>query len=240
MDRLALELCLHFSWPHAFRESPYPSQQAQNALLRNLLVEPVPSSGDLERAVIWLRALDLLIDKTVETVIPTVSDTVRVLQRTQHSFKRWVWDGKTRRGHVDPAHWLIDNESHVQSFLWAVLYPIYGSQLVDETYLPGYGQVQPRFDLGVVNLKLIIEVKVLRTISDFAKVEEEISGDLGLYFKEPDRFDRMVVYIYDDCNKHYSERLDELKNALRKRDRVEDVVIVRRPSMIPSRDGRKS
>ncbi|MFW6116688.1 MAG: hypothetical protein ACOC6F_03080 [bacterium] len=239
-DRLALELCLEATWPHAFRGSPRPSQEAQSALLRTILVEQAPSCGDLERAVLRLRALDLLVDRTVEALRPSISDTVRILEDTQHSFKRWVWDKTARRGQVEPAHWLIDNEYHVQSFLWATLYPIYGSALVDETYLPGYGQVQPRFDLGVTNLKVIIEVKILRTRSDFAKVEEEISGDLGLYFKEPDRFDRMLVYIYDDCDEHYSERYDELRNALIKRDGIEHVVIVRRPSMIPPRNQRKS
>jgi hypothetical protein len=239
-DRLALELCLRASWPYAFQNSAYPSQQARNILLKNLLVESAPPCGDLERAAVWLKTLDLLIDETVETLTPSISDTVRVLKSTQHSFKRWVWDEKTRRGHVDPAHWLVDNERHVQSFLWAVLYPIYGSDLVDETYLPGYGQVQPRFDLGIVSLKLIIEVKVIRERRDFAEIEEQIAGDLGLYFKDTDLFDRMVVYIYDDSDKQYSERYDALKNALKKRDRIEDVVIVRRPSMIPPRDRRKS
>jgi hypothetical protein len=239
-DRLALEFCLRASWSHAFRNSAYPSQQARNTLLKSLVIEPAPPCGDLERAVVWRKALDLLINEAVETLTPSISDTVRILRSTQHAFKRWVWDEKTRRGHVDPAHWLIDDERHVQSFLWAVLYPIYGSDLVDETYLPGYGQVQPRFDLGIVSLKLIIEVKVIRERRDFAEIEEQIAGDLGLYFKDPDLFDRMLVYIYDDSDTQYSERYDALMNALKGRERIEDVVIVRRPSMIPPRGQRKS
>lgn len=238
-DKLALEICLRASWPYAFRNSTYPDQQTRDVLLKSLLVESAPPYGDLERTAVWLRTLDLLVDKTVEALTPSISDTVRILESTQHSFKRWVWDEKTRRRHADPAHWLIDNESHVQSFLWTVLYPIYGPDLVDETYLPGYGQVQPRFDLGIVKLKLIIEVKVIRERRDFAKIEEEVAGDLGLYFKNPDQFDRMVVYVYDDCDVQYSERYDDLRNTLRGRDRVEDVVIIRRPSMIPPRKSRK-
>ena len=238
-DKLALELCLRASWPYAFRNCPYPDQQARNALLKTLLVESAPPYGDLERTAIWLRTLDLLVDETVEALTPSISDTVRILKNTQHSFKRWVWDEKTRRGRVEPAHWLIDNEGHVQSFLWAALYPIYGPDLVDETYLPGYGQVQPRFDLGITKLRLIIEVKVLRERRDFAEIEEQVAGDLGLYFKDPDLFDRMVVYVYDDCDVQYSERYDGLKNALRERgERIEDVIIVRKPSMIPPRKSR--
>ena len=200
-DRLALEFCLRVSWPYAFRNCAYPSQQVRNTLLKNLLVE-APPYGDLERAAVWLKTLDLLVDQSVAALTPSVADTVRILEDTQHSFKRWIWDEKTRRGRVEPAHWLIDDESHVQSFLWAVLYPIYGPDLVDETYLPGYGQVQPRFDLGITKLKLIIEVKVLREQRDFAKIEEQIAGDLGLYFKDTELFDRMAV----SRNSNYESR----------------------------------
>lgn len=240
MDKLALEICLRDVWAYTFRESAYPDQQERNVLLKQLLVEPAPQVGNLERAIIWLKALDLLVDKTVQALTPSLSDTVRILKSTQHSFKRWVWDEMTRRGKVDPAHWLIDNEPHVQSFLWAVLYPIYCGNLADEEYLPSYGQVQPRFDLAVTNLKLIIEVKIIRTKGDFAKIEEEVTGDLGLYFKEPDRFDRMVVYIYDDCDVYYPEQYEELRKSLKERERIEEVVIVRRPSMIPLRTQRKT
>ena len=239
MDTLSLELCLRASWSYAFRQSICPDQRARNALLKRLLMESAPHLGDLERAVIWLKALDLLVDETAKMLIPTIPDIVRVLGSTQHSFKRWVWDEKTRRGRVGPAHWLIDNEAHVQSLLWAVLYPIYGVNLVDEEYLPGYGQVQPRFDLGITSLKLIIEVKFARERRDFADIEEQVAGDLGLYFKSIEQFDRMVVYVYDDCDRQYPERYDALKNALENREPIEAVVIVRRPSMIPSRDQRR-
>ncbi len=42
------------------------------------------------------------------------------------SCKRWVWEESARRKGADPTRWLIDNEYHVQSVLWAVLYPIFG------------------------------------------------------------------------------------------------------------------
>ncbi len=213
--RLALELSLRDSWPYPFRNSVYPDQKSRNDLLKSLLVDLIPRQGDIELICVWHKALDLLIDKSVEALTPSISDITHILQRTQHSFKRWVWDENSRRGQTDPAHWLIDNELHVQSFLWAVLYPIFGQDIVDEKYLPSYGQVQPRFDLGIIKLKLIIEVKVVRERGDFAKIEEEIAGDLGLYFKETDQFDRMVIYIYDDCNIYYPERYDALVNALK-------------------------
>jgi hypothetical protein len=235
----ALELSLHSLWPQAFRNSSYPDEKAINHLLKSIVSEPLPSQGDIEQATVWLKALDIVVDKSIEKLSPTVSDIVRLLAGTQHSFKRWVWETQSRRSGSGPACWLIDNEYHVQSFLWAVLYPIFGPELRDETYLPSYGQVQPRYDLGIVNLKLIIEVKIARERRDFELIEEQVAGDLGLYFKEPERFDRMVVYIYDDCDRYYAEKYDTLKNALKGRERIEDVVIIRRPSMIPNRGQRK-
>lgn len=237
--KLALELSLYSLWSQAFRNSSYPDEKASSHLQKSIISEPLPAEGDIEQATVWLKALDVVVDKSIEKLIMSVPDIVRLLARTQHSFKRWVWESQSRRSQSDPACWLIDNEAHVQSFLWAVLYPIVGSELRDETYLPSYGQVQPRFDLGIVNLKLIIEVKIVRERRDFELIEEQVAGDLGLYFKEPERFDRMIVYIYDDCDRYYPEKYDTLKNALKGREQIEDVVIIRRPSMIPNRNQRK-
>jgi len=238
--KLALELSLCNTWPYAFRYSSSPDQQARNSLLKNILYSSLPDWGGIEQTTVWLKALDVLVDESVEALTPDTSDVVRLLTRTQHSFKRWVWDINSRRTQAGPAHWLIDTEAHVQSFLWSVLYPVFGPDLVDEKYLPDFGQVQPRFDLGITKLKLIIEVKVLRTRSDFAAIEEQVAGDLGLYFKELERFDRMVVYVYDDCDNPSPENYEALRNALMSRERIEEVVIVRRPSMIPNRNQRKS
>lgn len=238
--KVALELAARETWPYQFRKSIYPHQESRQMLLKRLLLDPIPDQGDLELLSIWLKALDLIIDESVQALVSSVSEVTHLLRRTQYSLKRWVWERTSRRVNADRTFWIIDNEAHVQSFLWAILYPIFGENLVDEQYLPGYGQVQPRFDLGITSLHLIIEVKVIRERGDFAKIEEEIAGDLGLYFKNTDQFNRMLVYVYDDCDTHYPERYDGLINSLKQRDRVEDVVIVQRPSMIPDRGKRKS
>jgi len=240
LPSLALDLCLRNRWLQPYRQSPMPDRTIQQAVMRVLLMDPAPEVGDLERSVIWLMALDLLAQQAVLSLVPSISDTARLLYSTQSAFKRWVWEENARRKSASPARWLIDNEYHVQSFLWAVLYPIFGEQLCDETYLPGYGLLQPRADIGILSLKLIIEVKILRQRSDFEAIEEEIAGDLGIYFSDLNRFDRMIAYIYDDCDTHHPELYKILGGALRQRDpRMEEVVIVRRPSMIPRRSARK-
>lgn len=195
--------------------------------------------SDVPRAAVWLCALDRLIAGATTSLVPSVSDTARILRSVQHALKRWRWESQSTRRGVIPARWLIDDEYDVQALLWAILYPIYQSALVDEAYLPNWGNVQPRVDLGVTTLKLIIEVKIAREPRDFAKFEEQIAGDLGLYFKVTSQFDRMIVFVYDDCDKAHPERYQSLTNALMQRERIEDVIVVRRPSMIPRRGQRK-
>lgn len=172
--------------------------------------------------------------------MPNFDTLFQTLQVTQSAFRRWVWDAKPNRGGIGPARWLIDTEAHVQAFLWAILEPRFGDQLVDEQYLPGFGQKQPRFDFGVTALKTIVEVKIARNAGDFSRIEEEVAGDLGLYFSDLARFDRMIVYVYDDSDSMHPERYDTLRSALQKRDtRIGGVVFVQRPGMLPVRGARQ-
>lgn len=239
-DEGALDLCLREAWPQAFLGAPFPDEGVRQKLLERLLQDCTPDVGDLERASIWLRSLDLLVRQASQSMVTSASDVVRLLENTQSAMKRWVWEKSARRRDADPARWLIDNEYHVQSLLWAVLYPIFGSDLRDEEYLVGYGLKQPRADIVIVGLKLVVEVKFARNRRDFAEIEEQVAGDLGLYFEDPERVSRLVVYVYDDCDTQYPEQYDTLKNALRARDRVDDVVIVRRPGMLPPSKERRT
>lgn len=239
MDILALDLALRRGWNMAYATVSQIDRSRQQDLMAALLTSPLPQEGDLERAAVWTAALRILAGRAATELVPDVDALVETLIATQSAFRRWVWDTKPNRNAVTPARWLIDNEAHVQSFLWAILEPRFGDQLRDEQYLPGYGQLQPRFDFGLADLKVIVEVKIARTIGDFSKIEEEVAGDTGIYFSDPGRYDRMVAYVYDDCDVQRPEQYDTLRSALRQRDaRIIDVVIVRRPGMIPNRTSR--
>jgi hypothetical protein len=241
IDAFALDLCLRRAWPAQFLGVGYPERSAQQKLLAQMLAAPQPVVGELERSVVWLTAANALVQAAALDLAPDFDRVVEFLERTQGALRRWVWDEKSARQGVTPAQWLIDSEAHVQAFLWAMLYPGFGDQLRDEQYLPGYGMKQPRYDFGIVNLKLIIEVKILRTPANFKEVEEQIAGDTGVYFSDTARFDKMVVYIYDDCDTHQPERYDSLRAAILQRDqRVRAVIIVRRPGMLPDRNSRKA
>ncbi len=57
-DGLALEVVLSSAWPDAFQGTSYLSTDTLEQLLKALLVEASPHSGEIERASIRLRALD--------------------------------------------------------------------------------------------------------------------------------------------------------------------------------------
>lgn len=194
-------------------------------------------TDDPDRTTLWLTVIDTLLRESRSARAPTIDEVVRLLANVQFALKRWPWQARSRRG-APPSRWLIDDEADVQALLWAILAPVFGADLVDEHYLPHWGHVQPRCDLGILPLRLIIEVKIARTPADFALIEERVAGDAGLYFREPARFDRMVAFIYDDCDRAQPERYAGLVAALTRRERVADVVIVRRPGMIPDRGAR--
>jgi hypothetical protein len=190
-----------------------------------------------DRTALWLTVIEALIHESRGRRAPTLPDLIRLLNHVPHALKRWRWEGRGRRGAV-PSRWLIDDERDVQALLWAVLASVYGADLVDEQHLPGWGGVQPRADLGILSLRTIVEVKLLRSPADFRAVEEGIAADAGLYFREAARFERMVVFIYDDSDRPQPERYATLIAALKQRQHVADVVIIRRPSMLPDRHAR--
>jgi REase_DpnII-MboI len=236
----ALDLCLWQNWPDVLRDVRHPDAARRRALLKRLLTDPLPHEGELLHAASWLCGLDVLTDEIVALAVPDAHQVARMLAATQGSFRRWRWEKKATRQGVMPARWLIDKEADIQALLLAVLYPYFRDQLQDEQYLQGFGLRQGRFDFAIPCLGLIVEVKVLRTSNDVNDLEAQIADDLSLYFKEENPFESMVVYVYDDRDRPEPEKYPLIQEALKRRsDRILDVVIVQRPSMIPDRGQRQ-
>ena len=236
----AFDLCLWRSWPDVLRNVEHPDPARRRELFKALLTARLPGEGELLHAASWLCTLDVLIDGIAASAVPDTNQVARVLAETQGSFLRWRWEEKAQRQNTMPVRWLIDKEADVQAFLLAVLYPYFIDQLEDEQYLEGFGLRQGRFDFAITSLGLIVEVKVMRKSSDVNRLESEIEEDLALYFKEGSRFKTMIVYIYDDRDKPEPEKYPSIRNALKRRsDRIVDVVIVQRASMIPNRSNRQ-
>ena len=236
----ALDLCLWRSWPDILRNVEHPNPARRRELFKALLTLPPPDEGELLHAASWLCALDVLTNEIAVAAVPDANQVARILAETQGSFRRWRWEEKATRQNTMAARWLIDKEADVQAFLLAVLYPYFIDQLEDEQYLQGFGLRQGRFDFAITSLGLIVEVKVMRMSSDVNALEAEIADDLARYFKEGNPFKTMIVYIYDDRDKPEPEKYPAIRDALKRRsDRIVDVVIVRRPSMIPNRNDRQ-
>jgi hypothetical protein len=236
----ALDLCLWQSWPDVLRNVEHPDPARRRELFKALLTVQPPNEGELLHAASWLCALDVLTSEIAMAAVPDANQVARILAETQGSFRRWRWEEKATRQNTMAARWLIDKEADVQAFLLAVLYPYFIGQLEDEQYLQGFGLRQGRFDFAITSLRLIVEVKVMRMSSDVNTLEAEIADDLALYFKEGNPFKTMIVYIYDDRDKPEPEKYPAIRDALKRRsDRIVNVVIVRRPSMIPNRNDRR-
>ena len=235
----ALDLCLWRGWTEVLQNVKHGDASQRRRLFKELLTAPPPGHGEVVHAASWLCALDVLTDEMAEAVVPDANRVVRILARTQGSFRRWRWE-KTKGGERKmKARWLIDNEADVQGFLLSVLYPYFGDDLEDEQYLRGFGLRQGRFDFAIRSLGLIVEVKVMRRAGDVRGIESEIAEDLALYFRDENPFRTMVVYIYDDEDAPKPERYPVICDSLKRRDkRIVDVVVVQRPSMIPNRADR--
>src|SRR5208282_25921 len=99
--------------------------------------------------------------------------------------------------------------------------------LKDEEYFASLGQKQPRTDLFVPSLKLIVEVKFLRANDKITKIIDEIGSDASLYLKEGTDYSGIVAFIWDDSRRTEEHAL--LRNGLREIRGILDAVIVPRP-----------
>ena len=123
--------------------------------------------------------------------------------------------------------WHIDNEYHVQNLLWVMLAPIF-PDLDDEQYLAKIGQKNPRADLYIPSMKIIVEAKFLRSGDKMQKMIDEISSDTGLYSAMGNDCAGIIPVIWDDSARSHEH--DYLRQGLRKLPNIVDAVVVSRPS----------
>lgn len=123
----------------------------------------------------------------------------------------------------------------MQNLLWMLLSPIF-PDLDDEQYLAKIGQ-NPRADLYIPSMKLIVEAKFLRPADRIQKTIDEIASDLSLYRSMGNDCGGVIAFIWDAggrTNEH-----DYLRQGLKKMPGLVDAVIVSRPrdwteSLVPS------
>jgi len=161
----------------------------------------------------------------------TIKDVAGVLKRSPEVFQRWTWELKPRTGKKDgePRRWHIENEYHVQSLLYTVLKPVF-ENLEEERYLAATGTYQPRADLCLLSLQLLIEVKFWYKRDNARHLIEEISADLTLYLRNDSPYRSVIAVIWDDGAR--TEEHAELRRGLLGLTGLYDIVIINRPAFM--------
>ncbi len=181
------------------------------------------------RAAVRLAALDWVRrDRPVSDLrIVTLADLCALLRRLPVAMKKWTWEDKPRTK-TSPAarQWHVDNEYHVQNMLWLLLAPIF-PDLTDEEATPKVGPVQPRADLCIPSLRVIVEAKFMRAEDPPKKMVEQIAEDASLYFVPGSKYDSLIPFIWDDSRR--TEHHEEMLKGLRQIAGVVDAVIMSRP-----------
>lgn len=117
--------------------------------------------------------------------------------------------------------------------LYAVLKPLIPA-LEEERYLPPTGTYQPRADLCILGLALVVEVKFWYRNKSVKDLTEELAADLTLYLRPDSPYQEVIAAIWDDGAR--TEEQTELKRGLKGLNGLFDVVIVNRPSRMVDPD----
>ena len=187
------------------------------------------AGGDeaVPEAALLLRAFEALTERNLPARLGRLEarDVLRVLEGVQRSLRRWTWDAAPKTPKSTAAHWQVENEYHVQNFLWAVLAPLF-PDLNDEETLPPVGQKSPRVDLSIPGLGTVVEVKFMRSTTRFQQVIEEIAADASLYATDS-RWTALIPFVWDDSRR--TEEHAKLVSGLKQLPGVIGAVVVPRP-----------
>jgi hypothetical protein len=211
-----------------FLGEPSPAEADEAEALR-VIRAPMASGIGAPLAAIRLAALDWIRrDRPVCDVRQvSVEDVGALLRRVPFGLKKWTWESAPRtKTSPEPRRWHVENEYHVQNMLWLILAPLF-PDLIDEDATPKVGPVQPRADICVPSLRLVIEVKFMRGGDQPKKMVEQIATDASLYLVPGSKYDRVIPFVWDDSRR--SERHGEMIRGMRQISGVADAVIVSRP-----------
>lgn len=192
---------------------------------------------DTERAILMLCALDCLSSPLaiVNLERPTIVQVGRLLERMPSAMRRWTWESAPKTRTSTTTRWDVQHEYHVQNLLYAILAPVF-PDLTDEETLPPVGQKNPRADLGIPSLKLIIEAKFLRPGHSFSNLIGELSQDASLYRAHGPsaRYQHVLPFVWDDSRR--TEEYSTFLQGLRMIEGIVHPVIVPRPGQMDDRN----
>lgn len=215
------------SLPGSPQVVPARRKALKQALVEQALREDAGSRTANEAALIW-RAIHNAISEATSEILRSPETVVHMLEQFEASMKRWRWDAQELKS---PVRWPIVSEREVQDILYLMLRPVF-LDVEDEDALPKFGHSTYRADFGIPSLGLLIEVKYARSAAAFKDIEKEVLEDIVPYLQTPERYNRIIVFIYDDSA---SVQVHETTaRALRRAPGIAGVVIVSRPSQLPA------
>lgn len=154
-------------------------------------------------------------------------EIICLLKLVPAGLRRWTWEDKPRTIKGEARKWYIDNEYHVQNLLYLLLFPAF-PDIKEEEHTPSVGQQNPRSDLAIPSLELIIEVKFMRANVTPQKIIEEIAADASLYLVEGSLYKQIIPFIWDDSRRNEEHEL--MRQGLKKINGIFDAVIISRPN----------
>jgi hypothetical protein len=174
-----------------------------------------------------LRRTKANVVRSIRTEAMTYDDVLALLHGVPRSLRDWTWEEKARTKMSQPRQWHVDHEYHVQNLLWTVLAPLF-PDLESEGYSKKVGFVQPRADLVIPSLKLIIEAKFARASDRLKEIQRQLAQDAAMYFPQGSPCERMIAFVWDDASR--TEEHATLVQGLEQLDHVAGVVVVSRPA----------
>jgi hypothetical protein len=207
-------------------------EAAAAATINLLRCEPA-NQTELERVALRLAAYEW-IDKTTSAIarpMATVQDVCRILRNIDRVFYRWTWEeaARTRGRRVEPRRWHIDNEYHLQNLLWIVLAPLF-PDLREEEFVNSVGQLQPRVDLVIPSLHLVIEAKFMYKRTTPQALIEQIAADNSLYLQRGSQYRSILPVVWDDAAR--TEEHPMMIQGLKNLTGVSEVIILSRPAVM--------
>jgi hypothetical protein len=216
---------------------PTPVTEKDEYEVLNLIHRESSSDLGVPHAAIRLAALDWVgrVRPITDLRNVTIPDLCNLLRRVPSGLKKWTWENKPRTRTAPKARkWHVDNEYHVQNLLWLLLAPIF-PDLIDEDATPKVGPLQPRADICIPSLRVIVEVKFMRNSDTPKAIIEQIAEDASLYLVLGSKYDSLIPFIWDDSRR--TEHHEEIIRGLRQLCGVIDTIIIPRPGSMALADG---
>ncbi len=173
-----------------------------------------------ENSSIWLVAALIYVFDNISKEQATVpannwnlENLISFLENISVGLNCWTWEEKPKTKTSTAVKWLIENEYHVQNLLYLLLAPIF-PRIQKEVNLPPQGHKNPRVDIYIPELQLIIEVKYRKDkAKKFADITEELAADKALYTSSEEYKNcKLVAFLWD--NLASTEEYQKFKNGI--------------------------